>query len=479
MRHHPVDATRRFAESDDRGHDHEKHRDHGRDHHRHDHDHRHGNSHHGSGGHGTPGSTIHGTEATDVLIGTDGNDLLEAGAGNDTLIGGPGDDCLDGGAGIDMASYRTSTSGITLDLSNTDAQDTGGAGMDTLVSIENVTGGMGNDWIVGDAGNNILHGFTGNDVLIGGNGNDHLDGGAGNDQMVGGFGTDTVTYASAAGGIHLVMYLRGWQDTGGSGVDRMAQIENVVGSRFDDSIVASDVDNVLSGGGGNDGLYGMGGNDTLDGGAGDDVLDGGFAMDTASYASITTSVHVDMRIQGFQDTGGGGIDWLRDIEFLTGGQADDELIGDADTNVIDGGLGDDLILGGGGIDYLIGGAGDDVLVGGADRDRMAGRDGADVFRLDRLDESAPSATRDVIADFARDEGDMIDLSRLDANDSVADDQAFTLIGTNDFDGQAGQLRYAQSGAMTIIEGDVNGDGAADFQIELVGDYTMQDRDFLL
>ena len=47
--------------------------------------------------------------------------------------------------------------------------------------IENATGGMGNDWIIGNDGNNYLLGMKGNDVLFGGEGEDFIRGGEGDD----------------------------------------------------------------------------------------------------------------------------------------------------------------------------------------------------------------------------------------------------------------------------------------------------------
>ena len=59
------------------------------------------------------------------------------------------------------------------------AQDTGGAGTDTLINIENLTGSAFNDTLTGDADANVISGLAGNDTLNGGAGDDTLDGGAG------------------------------------------------------------------------------------------------------------------------------------------------------------------------------------------------------------------------------------------------------------------------------------------------------------
>ncbi|MBL8700848.1 MAG: M10 family metallopeptidase C-terminal domain-containing protein [Alphaproteobacteria bacterium] len=421
-----------------------------------------------------------GGDGIDILVGTSGDDVLQGFGGNDTLSGGLGDDVLDGGDGRDLASYRDIAAPLTIDLRLAGtAQDTGGAGHDTLIGIENVTGGTGNDTITGDGGANILSGNAGDDWLFGGEGDDILDGGAGNDALIGGNGTDTVTYASATGGVSVVMWLRGFQPTGGAGSDVHSSIEIFVGSRFDDSFISNDFDHVLKGGAGNDGLYGQGGSDTLLGGLGDDWLDGGFGIDTVSYADVAAGVTVDLARFDRQDTGGAGADMLVDLENLVGGGGNDTLYGAKYTNVIHGGAGNDTIYGRGGIDYLTGGEGDDVLVGGADRDRMAGKEGADIFRLETLADSGVGWRRDVIADFDGAAGDRIDLSLLDA-DTVHDGrQGFQFLpGMTGFGGGLGELRYRHEGDLTIVMGDVNGDAVADFEIELVGTLTLQARDFM-
>ncbi len=59
-------------------------------------------------------------------------------------------------------------------------------------NISNVTGGSGNDTLIGNDQDNILIGGPGNDILDGGPGNDILDGGPGDDIIRGGLGRDTI-----------------------------------------------------------------------------------------------------------------------------------------------------------------------------------------------------------------------------------------------------------------------------------------------
>lgn len=137
-----------------------------------------------------------GSNFNDTLTGNAGNNTLTGGAGNDTLAGNAGQDLLAGGAGIDTASYAAAAAGVAVNLSSVTAQNTVGAGTDTLSGIENVTGSNFIDTLTGNALANLLQGNGGNDTLIGGAGNDTLIGGVGNDTLTGGLGNDIFSYNS-------------------------------------------------------------------------------------------------------------------------------------------------------------------------------------------------------------------------------------------------------------------------------------------
>jgi Ca2+-binding RTX toxin-like protein len=133
---------------------------------------------------------INGSSYGDKLTGNAGANTLTGNAGNDILNGGAGNDTLIGGLDIDQANYDTATSGVTVNLAITIAQNTHGAGIDTLSGIENLLGSKFNDVFTGDGLANTLTGGLGNDTLLGGSGNDSLIGGAGKDSMTGGLGND-------------------------------------------------------------------------------------------------------------------------------------------------------------------------------------------------------------------------------------------------------------------------------------------------
>ena len=86
---------------------------------------------------------------------------------------------------------------MTVSLAIGTAQNTIGAGTDTLTNFENLTGSTCNDTLTGNTGANTLSGLAGNDTLNGGAGNDTLSGGAGNDTLNGGAGNDAMDGGAA------------------------------------------------------------------------------------------------------------------------------------------------------------------------------------------------------------------------------------------------------------------------------------------
>jgi serralysin len=85
-------------------------------------------------------NTLSGTSREDYLSGLGGSDALSGLGGEDLLDGGAGDDTLDGGSDIDTAVYALAQAAVSVTLAHTGAQDTGGGGVDTLSSIENLIG---------------------------------------------------------------------------------------------------------------------------------------------------------------------------------------------------------------------------------------------------------------------------------------------------------------------------------------------------
>jgi Ca2+-binding RTX toxin-like protein len=403
------------------------------------------------------------------LSGNDLANLIYAGAGNNLL---------DGGAGIDTLSYLYAGAGVSVDLASSAAQATGGSGLDTLLGFENLTGSAFNDSLSGDAADNVVDGGGGIDTLTGGDGNDTyivnsafdvviesnaaaaggvdlvlssagthtlsanvengrittaaastltgnaldnlLFAGAGDNTLNGSSGADTASYQFAASAVTVGLDTTLAQATGGSGSDRLLNIENLTGSAFNDSLSGNAAANVLDGSGGIDTLTGGDGNDTyivnsafdvviesnaaaaggvdlvlssagthtlsanvengrittaaastltgnaldnlLFAGAGDNTLNGTLGNDTASYLFATAGVTVGLDTTLAQATGGSGSDRLLNIENLTGSAFDDALTGSAAINILRGGDGNDRLSSGLGNDTLLGGAGNDQFV---------------------------------------------------------------------------------------------------------------------
>jgi Ca2+-binding RTX toxin-like protein len=211
-----------------------------------------------------------GSSFSDALTGDAGANSILGGNGNDTLAGGGGNDTVNGGAGVDTATFAGAAHGVTVSLT---AGTAVGDGADGLIGLENVVGSRFADVLTGNADANTLRGGIGDDRLAGVAGNDTLDGGA---------GVDTVSFAAASKAV-TVSLVAG--SAGGDGADRLAGVENLIGSSFADRLGGSAGVNTLWGGGGNDGLFAEGGNDVIDGGAGNDMVDGGSGRDRLSGRS--------------------------------------------------------------------------------------------------------------------------------------------------------------------------------------------------
>ncbi len=219
----------------------------------------------------------------DKLFGRGGNDTLLGGSGNDKLTGGLGNDLINGGSGNDTARF-TGSAAASVNLSHSGAQKTG-YGTDTLLRIENILSGAGNDRLTGSStanrlsagdGNDKLFGRGGSDTLLGKSGNDKLTGGLGNDLINGGSGNDTARFTgSAAAKVDLSH--SGAQKTG-YGTDTLVRIENLVSGAGNDRLTGNSSANRLSAGSGDDTLLGGSGHDKLTGGAGADR----FVFDTTA-----------------------------------------------------------------------------------------------------------------------------------------------------------------------------------------------------
>ncbi len=352
------------------------------------------------------------------LVGSALNDTLIGNADANVIEGGLGNDTMSGGAGNDTASYANlgSGSGVTVDLGlQGTAQNTGGAGTDTLSGFQNLLGSAFNDTLTGDAGENTLTGGAGDDML-----NPGVNAGGSTDLLDGGAGSDTASFAGYTTAVTatLANAADGTASVGGVAVASLRSIENLLGGAGNDTLTGDAGTNVLDGGAGDDTLEGGAGVDTVsfrgtaavtvnlgtlvaqntgagndiilgienvrtgsgadnitgdandniffDGG-GNDVYNGMAGSDTVDYSTATSFVTVNLSTATAQNTGAsGGTDTITNVENVIGSTGfGNTLTGNASANRLVGGSALDTIIGSGGADLIVGGEGNDTLLGGS------------------------------------------------------------------------------------------------------------------
>jgi Ca2+-binding RTX toxin-like protein len=408
-------------------------------------------------------ATIIGNDTDETLNGVAGEvNYIDGAGGNDQLLGGLLSDVLIGGAGDDYLDGSASDDSLWGDAG--DDRLLGGGGDDTLdtdTGNDQAFGGSGDDWIHLEKGlaSDIkeVFGDQGDDVFSAGLGTDRIDGGQGIDRVDYRFSSPDAEDAPVEA--VFVDLLAGKGSGGFAEGDTYWSVEDVIGTQSDD---------VLAGNGAYNTIDGWLGNDTIRGGAGGDLLDGGAGIDWLSYFGSSGAVVVNL---GTGQAVGGHAegDTFRNFENLRGSKYGDRLSGDASANVLDGNQG---------FDKLFGRGGDDVLIGGAGGDWLWGHEGADRFVYNAVDDSTRAA-RDEIRDFHQADGDLVDVSAIDASVAVAGDQAFAFIATAAFSGVAGELRYEVSGGNATVFGDVDGDSLADLAIMLSGVTSLAASDFVV
>ncbi len=390
------------------------------------------------------------TDFDDSFTGSTFDNTVYASRGADTINGG-GTWNTDGtSTDRDWVQYVNGSGGITVNTSSTGVmkvKDYGGS-VDTLTNVEAIGGTYYIDRMYGGTGNynQIFSGYKGGDVI---------DGGAGRDDRV-------------------------WHgdDPSGVVVNLSAQTVNTqTVALFANSIKYAGVEGFVST------VY---------------IMKEAFEnLEMPTVKSVASNRALD---------GWGSVDVLSNIEAAQGSAFNDQLYGSNDRNILSGGDGFDFIVGNGGNDYITGGMGHDSLYGGLGRDwivvdelnwgKLTPATGVNraVRDLDQsgnlvvyksVNESTTQNT-DVIDGFVLGD-DLIDLTAIDANTKRVGNQSFDDNIVTTWTKKAGQLKiseftglvddrnfsvsnatngYKLSGVQ--LEGDVNGDGVADFAIKLVG-----------
>lgn len=337
---------------------------------------------------------LDGEGGEDMLVGRGGNDVLFGGGGNDSLAGGAGNDYADGGIGggdhlILSGAISDYTFSNNLDGTFTVVDSrTLGDGTDTFTNIEIVdfatesrfvfelinsvsstgtasseiiTGTAGPDGLFGLAGDDTLRGLAGEDYFVGGSGNDILDGsGAGDDEND---YWDSVNYLAegGAGGVTVNLATGVATDSFGD-TDTLIDIEHVIGTNMNDTLIGSGED---------EGFDPHGGDDTIDGGDGFDQLRYHRSIQVGGTMAITVIFSATVEGSGTVTDPWGDTDTFTGIESIRGTEFDD------------------IVTGGIGHQRLRGLAGDDTFDGGADFDR-----------IDYLRDSGEGGTSGIMADLS-------------------------------------------------------------------------------
>ncbi|MHA6731517.1 M10 family metallopeptidase C-terminal domain-containing protein [Devosia sp. A369] len=334
----------------------------------------------------------------------------------------------------------------------------------------------GDDVLTGNADANTINGLGGNDRIDGGSGNDTIIGGLGRDTLTGGAGNDVFAFRS----------------TSESGTNNSTRdvITDFVSGQDKIDLSGIDADSRTSA------------NDDFTFLAADNAVFTKKAGELAWHtdaANNRTIVQIDVNGDGVSDLdiAMAGIKQLTAKDFIgVAGTVTsptptppttptptppNTINGTKNADRLTGTNGNDTIDGRGGNDTLSGGNGDDIVIGGTGRDTLTGGAGNDVFQFKAVNEMGTRAGyRDVITDFKQG-ADKIDLSAIDANSRVAGNQAFSFVAGDDtiFNKKPGEIAWHTEKGITVIQGDINGDGRHDFEIQLTGHIQLTEGDFIL
>jgi Ca2+-binding RTX toxin-like protein len=377
--------------------------------------------------------TFHGNEnGTVISLSEDhGDDEVFCGDGGSYVGGSKGNDNLHGGADWDTLSFEETywrndaTLGIILNAAKGTVRDSWGD-KDTFDGFEEYGGSKFKDLMTGSKRNEAFMGLQGKDTIDGGKGSDEIR--YHNDDRYEGDGGINANLAKG-------VVVDGFGDK-----DTVSNVEGIVGTNEADKFVGSKANNFF---------IGLDGVDSYDGGKGEDIARFFYWNDIGQGGII-----VDMTLATGQviNDGFGNTETMKRIEGIDGSQFDDDIkLGKANG-------------------WIYADAGDDRLEAGTGQQWFSGGDGQDTFVFGALNTLGNKDTRDQIDDFNQGQGDQIDLSGIGG---------LFFGGEGAFSGEEGEIRYTIADEKTIIAIDTDGNGKADFQIQVNRAVEFEEGDFIL
>ncbi|HRO15899.1 MAG TPA: calcium-binding protein [Paracoccus sp. (in: a-proteobacteria)] len=418
---------------------------------------------------------VYDDDKSDVLV---AEHFSAAGVSLDTFqFNGPGTE-LDVTALADgrfaVSYYSNAAGGPVMEILDT---RNGINAVPVYTPVSRQVGTVGDDVFTANAFANEVNAHAGNDTI-------HESGiiktylaGAGDDWVFvnsvinadvhdGGSGIDLIEWGTA-GFLGGAFDLAAGTASSGGATEVMINFENLSATDGNDTIWGTAGVNRLWGGAGDDQMRGRGGADRMNGQAGNDsyyvddvndvVIEAAGGGDDRVYTSVSYRLSANVEqiflvgVTAFQANGNA----LNNV--VTGSQVANKLVGGVGNDTIWGWNGNDELHGEWGSDVLRGGNGADLLIGGMAADRFVFDDGdSDGGAFDRLLAGAGGMAFDGPGAAA---GDVIDISLIDADSTLAGDQAFVFGGAG-----IGHLGIFNSGGHTLILGQTDADAAPEFKL---------------
>ena len=525
---------------------------------------------------GVGDDTIVGSALADTITGGAGNDLLYGYDGNDTYVFGKGD-------GVDEIAYDSDSSSGKLNtllfkagvapselvvtrsgsailvsiagtadsifINNFFSSSTNGTPNSSntynpiqqfvfndgtvwnldRIRLQAMTGGAGNDTIVGSALADTITGGAGNDLLYGYDGNDTYVFGKGD-------GVDEIAYDhdTSAGKLNILLFKAGiaatdllstrstgtndliisivgttdsitindfFYDNGpANSYNPIQKIEfadgtswtldefinnTFVGTTAANTLTGTLSDDYLSGGDGNDSLIGLAGNDTLTGGTGSDTLVGGLGNDAYVVDSVTDAI-IEATNAGTDTVYSWALNYnlstnLENLNLMgaahingTGNATANTLIGNSGNNILSGGAGNDALSGGAGNDNLLGGSGNDILSGGVGNDTLDGGYGSNTLKGGGGDDTyvldTVLASGFQIKRWETKSGGFWDQQKWTMGDFNGDGKVDLVNIFNDAGSMSADIHTSTGTSFSIARGETKAGGFWDAQKWAVGDF---------